>query len=397
MSQATNDFLGGLFDNLPDDIKTTTDSLLDSLYNVIQGQKTSLVVTLVEKDMNFLKVLGSYFEKAFVVPQSWELMTHGAIIPYEKTTQWMVHQSLKDDTKTPPWLIPHTDGYFYIIDIKKAIDSGHYFPVVSEARSVTIFPIRLYTAATYVVGFFVIDSTLERHDKKWQLWDNLFRQLTKFLGLSFESFYRAHHDPVLKLDWRVYHRNFMYDYLKKKSGEDIGLAYIDLNNFKRSINAPFGHLAGDVVIEHVARVLDKTLQAIKQNNSRFVCVRYGGDEFVIVGTKVTEEEIRDLLIEFHNNLDKEHGQLMIELYRMGKMVEPRITFSAACLSIRGKGHSEPEKFPYEMIDAADRVLSMAKKRSRGEDPNAKPTKTPTSIPIKSVIQLGSDEKKFHLW
>ena len=65
----------------------------------------------------------------------------------------------------------------------------------------------------------------------------------------------------------------------------------DIDHFK-SINDTMGHTAGDVVLKRVAA-------ALKQVGARFeaytfLC-RYGGDEFVVCGYELSEEELRRLI------------------------------------------------------------------------------------------------------
>jgi diguanylate cyclase (GGDEF)-like protein len=55
----------------------------------------------------------------------------------------------------------------------------------------------------------------------------------------------------------------------------IALIYLDLNAFK-PINDNYGHEAGDLVLNHVARCLQTSVR------SKDVVVRLGGDEFVLL-------------------------------------------------------------------------------------------------------------------
>ncbi len=61
----------------------------------------------------------------------------------------------------------------------------------------------------------------------------------------------------------------------RRYGEQGMLAYIDLDNFKE-INDAYGHEAGDVVLQHVARLLNKDIR------STDYVARLGGDEFAIL-------------------------------------------------------------------------------------------------------------------
>lgn len=60
-----------------------------------------------------------------------------------------------------------------------------------------------------------------------------------------------------------------------KTGQDVGLLFVDLDHFK-TINDSLGHGAGDIVLQTVAARLEAVVR-----DSDFV-IRFGGDEFVIV-------------------------------------------------------------------------------------------------------------------
>jgi diguanylate cyclase (GGDEF)-like protein/PAS domain S-box-containing protein len=85
----------------------------------------------------------------------------------------------------------------------------------------------------------------------------------------------------------------------------IALIYLDLNAFK-PINDTYGHEAGDMILSHVARCLQKSVR------SDDLVVRLGGDEFVALLFRAdraaadnTSNRIRSHLqnpVEFHGNL-----------------------------------------------------------------------------------------------
>jgi diguanylate cyclase (GGDEF)-like protein/putative nucleotidyltransferase with HDIG domain len=61
----------------------------------------------------------------------------------------------------------------------------------------------------------------------------------------------------------------------RRDGSQFSLVLLDLDEFK-GINDEHGHLAGDRALQEVARALRQTTRSYD------VCVRYGGDEFVVV-------------------------------------------------------------------------------------------------------------------
>ncbi|HIU63542.1 MAG TPA: GGDEF domain-containing protein [Candidatus Avacidaminococcus intestinavium] len=61
----------------------------------------------------------------------------------------------------------------------------------------------------------------------------------------------------------------------KRKGTPLGLAYVDIDDFK-GINNHYGHVVGDYVISNIADILRRNTRNLD------IVVRWGGDEFVIV-------------------------------------------------------------------------------------------------------------------
>ncbi len=61
----------------------------------------------------------------------------------------------------------------------------------------------------------------------------------------------------------------------ERQGDEVGILVLDLDDFKL-INDTYGHHVGDRALREVARVLRETIRPYD------VCVRYAGDEFIIV-------------------------------------------------------------------------------------------------------------------
>ena len=75
--------------------------------------------------------------------------------------------------------------------------------------------------------------------------------------------------------------------------------FVDINYMKR-INDEFGHLHGDNAIKTVA-------ESIKQNiREDWIAVRYGGDEFLIIGPRCNEAEAETVRESILNYLDKKN-------------------------------------------------------------------------------------------
>lgn len=95
--------------------------------------------------------------------------------------------------------------------------------------------------------------------------------------------YKAHHDELTGLK----NRSMVNDDLEyalqhaKRSHSKVAVYFIDLNKFKE-INDTLGHDVGDEVLVKTSQLLTKTVR--KRDN----IYRLGGDEFLIIGQKITQ-------------------------------------------------------------------------------------------------------------
>ncbi len=134
----------------------------------------------------------------------------------------------------------------------------------------------------------------------------------------------------------VYNRmgcdNVAYPFLEKchLQGKRAALMFADINKMKL-INDNFGHIHGDTAIRTIARVITDVLK------DEWIVVRYGGDEFLMVGEcendEAAEEKLRE--ISLHLKEVREQMQLPYKLrVSMGYfMVNPEDTLDMSdCLT-----------------------------------------------------------------
>jgi diguanylate cyclase (GGDEF)-like protein len=107
---------------------------------------------------------------------------------------------------------------------------------------------------------------------------------------------------------------------------EVALLVMDLDNFKE-INDTFGHSAGDRALREVAGVLKTAIRPYD------ICIRYAGDEFVVVlaGCGVEEGERKRL------ELQRAVEELVFE-GRPGRRVPIRISVGAAVFPRDGDGY-----------------------------------------------------------
>jgi len=97
-----------------------------------------------------------------------------------------------------------------------------------------------------------------------------------------------------------------YPYLEKchRVGKRAVLMFADINRMKR-INDKFGHIQGDVAITTVATSIREVL------TDRWIIVRYGGDEFLMVGECDKEETADRLLQEIMKRMQEKANQMKL--------------------------------------------------------------------------------------
>ena len=87
----------------------------------------------------------------------------------------------------------------------------------------------------------------------------------------------------------VMNRNEMNNYVDKlsldnaESGISVGVVFADLNGLKR-VNDKYGHNSGDTLLKNAAKALEEVFDTDE-------IFRAGGDEFTIIVTGITEEEL----------------------------------------------------------------------------------------------------------
>jgi len=101
----------------------------------------------------------------------------------------------------------------------------------------------------------------------------------------------------------VYNRSgcekIAYPYLEKchEQGKNAVLMFADINKMKH-INDKYGHVQGDMAIRTVAGAIKAVL------SDEWIVVRYGGDEFIMVGECEHDNEPDCLAADISNQLDK---------------------------------------------------------------------------------------------
>ena len=140
---------------------------------------------------------------------------------------------------------------------------------------------------SYVHGYYVAKNNLTMIDNRYgYMWTrsmgtgiehfrkkNMFKQMSQqYLKLSTKDALSGalNRQGLDKLAKPFYVHN-------KKNGLTTVLFFVDINKMKH-INDQFGHLHGDLAVKTVAAA---AMETVPKN---WLCIRYGGDEFLIVGS-----------------------------------------------------------------------------------------------------------------
>ncbi|MGE7094448.1 diguanylate cyclase [Lysinibacillus sp. NPDC048646] len=123
---------------------------------------------------------------------------------------------------------------------------------------------------------------------------------------------------------------------------------IDIDFFKK-VNDTYGHLIGDEVLKHVAKIITESVRSID------IVTRYGGEEFVILLPTTTLESAEKIAESIRKNVE-EHPYNMADQF-----IEITVSIGIAeYMTARNISTF------YELIDKADQALYIAKERGRNQ-------------------------------
>src|SRR5690606_3543442 len=119
--------------------------------------------------------------------------------------------------------------------------------------------------------------------------NKILREQTARLKESEDKLHKlAFYDSLTFLPNRYFFQKYVRELIRKESGQQIAIIFLDLNQFKQ-INDTLGHDAGDMLLKLTGRKLMRLQEEYRQ------VFRLGGDEFVVVHTARNREEINKTL------------------------------------------------------------------------------------------------------
>ncbi|WP_026696867.1 diguanylate cyclase domain-containing protein [Alkalicoccus chagannorensis] len=156
----------------------------------------------------------------------------------------------------------------------------------------------------------------------------------------------AYHDSLTGLP----NRRMLFDRLEQeilhcsKTGEKLGLLFIDLDNFK-AINDQFGHDIGDQLLVYTA---EKLSEVVRKSD---IVARMAGDEFLVVFSHLTSEE--HLHTAVSNMMNVFQGEASIG----GSMISVKASIGAVLYPDHGSTVEE-------LLSNADKAMYYKKRRGK---------------------------------
>jgi len=215
----------------------------------------------------------------------------------------------------------------------------HFDPVIAAQLVSADIPGQVYrTAYLLLCGFlmFFVPGTVTR----------LLMNQQEIYNKSRANYELAHRDMLTGLA----NRRRLEDYLPQeiaRAGREstrLGVLYMDLDGFK-PINDELGHDAGDLVLQEVGRRLNAVVRGYD------LAVRMGGDEFVVILSRVENEENCRLLAE------RIRSTIMQDIQINENAVQIGVSIGYAIFPDHGLSQDE-------LFEAADKAMLQQKRDKR---------------------------------
>lgn len=204
------------------------------------------------------------------------------------------------------------------------------------------------TNGTYVNSRQILSQELEKGDQI-KIGDTIFKYL---VGNDVES---AYHEEIYRMTIKdglteIYNKRYFLEALEREISRSqryrrpLSMLIFDVDHFKR-INDTYGHLAGDYVLQALAKLIST------RSRREEIFARYGGEEFAILLPETTVEGALELADQL---------RMRVESYKfVFEAEEIPITVSIGVTATDGDPIS-----PHELIQRADTKLYQAKGEGR---------------------------------
>ncbi|MEJ4044365.1 cyclic di-GMP phosphodiesterase [Erwinia sp. SLM-02] len=155
----------------------------------------------------------------------------------------------------------------------------------------------------------------------------------------------ANTDTITGLPNRTAINDRITEVLENRANEQIGVVYLDLDNFKK-VNDAYGHMFGDQLLQAVSLAI---LSCLEKNQT---LARLGGDEFIVLAEDTTQAALEAMASRIIDRLKQPFRIGLIEVYSgcsIGIAIAPQ--------------HGEDRD---SLIRNADTAMYTAKENGRGQ-------------------------------
>ncbi|MGX8852553.1 EAL domain-containing protein [Amedibacillus sp. YH-ame10] len=171
------------------------------------------------------------------------------------------------------------------------------------------------------------------------------RELHRTLELNERLSQMAYYDLLTGVTSRArFMERLSSVFTNAKNDKDFAIIFFDIDYFK-TINDTYGHVTGDLVLKRVVKMIEKMIP----NDA--VIGRYGGDEFIILLERISEEHLTLFMTRIVKNISQ-----MTFLYE-------GVEFSTS-ISMGGTFNRLSDETYQTILNRADKALYKAKDKGR---------------------------------
>ena len=155
-------------------------------------------------------------------------------------------------------------------------------------------------------------------------------------------------DSMTKLYLQTYFKERLDQEIRsyEKSEQDFSIIMLDIDKFK-NFNDTYGHLAGDLVIKEVAKILKESVRNFD------IVSRYGGEEFAVILLSTNLKTAKQVAERIRSNIEKN------AFIYSGQELKVQISAGISSASDCGKNFDNNE-----IIEKADSALYYSKRNGR---------------------------------
>ncbi len=141
---------------------------------------------------------------------------------------------------------------------------------------------------------------------------------------------------------------YLHNRWREATAQPLSIILCDIDFFKR-YNDTYGHVAGDLCIQQIARSISRAV-----SREQALVARYGGEEFAVVLPATTLSEARTVA----EAIQREVAALRLAHAASAASSVVTLSLGIACL------HPSPQQEPSSLVAAADAALYRAKEHGR---------------------------------